>query len=189
MADTALLQALDYILNHSDDASIEVLAEAVIRRKRSLSVFHAMGGIPDPQIMAKEITERISAGLGSGIEGMKRSVRDMIVRIIHEHAPELSDKQVDELCQAWLPDSPGSASGKALLQPDALSTMIDQFVSFSNGTMSKSLDKSLREEIGAWPARYWQAFPPVIRQIITDYIKGKITQKDFKSKIALSLGI
>ena len=205
MADTDLLQALDYILNHSDDASIEVLAEAVVRRRRNLTVFHAMGDVPDPQKMAKEITAKISSGFGGGVETMRRSIQEMIVRIIREHAPELNENQIDELLQAWLPNQSAlllnqtetvpsgkggkSKSKKSNLPPDVLLSMIEQFVSFSHGTMQKNVDKSLREEMGAWPERYWNAFPPVIRQITTDYLKDKITEKDFKSRIVIALGI
>jgi hypothetical protein len=67
--------------------------------------------------------------------------------------------------------------------------MIEQFISFSNGEMKDSVDKSLREEMGAWPQRYWNAFPPVVRQIVTDYLKNKIPQKDFKSRILIALGL
>ena len=88
MPDPELVQVLDYILNKSDITTIDVLAEAVVRRRRNLSVFNAMGGISDPQVMAKEITQRINTGLGGGIENMRQSVREMIVKIIKEHAPE-----------------------------------------------------------------------------------------------------
>jgi hypothetical protein len=67
--------------------------------------------------------------------------------------------------------------------------MIEQFLSFSHGTMRKSEDEDLRKEIGAWPQRYWDAFPPVIRQLISDLLKDKITEKEFRSKTALALGI
>jgi len=187
MADPGLLQALDYILNSSDESSIEVIAEAVTKRQRSLTVFHAIGNIPDPQRVAKEVAERINAGVGGGIEGMRRSIQEMIIKIIREHAPELSDSQIDELCNAWLPGA--DAEKKSSLPPDVLLSMIEQFVSFSNGSMKESVDKNLREEIGAWPERYWNAFPPVVRQIITDYLKNKITENDYKSKIVIALGL
>lgn len=191
MADPGLLQALDYILNHSDEASIEVLAGAVVRRQRSLSVFHAMGDVPDPQKMAKEITEKLNAGIGGGIEGMRKSIQEMIIRLIREHAPELTDTQVEELCEAWLPNAPGTVNkvNKSSLPPDVLLSMTEQFISFSSGTMKESVNNSLRKEMGAWPSRYWQAFPPVVRQIITDYLKDKITEKDYKSKLLLALGL
>ena len=184
MADPELLQALDYILNKSDESSIEVLAEAVVRRRRNLSVFSAVGNMPDPQRMAKELTDKIDSGIGVGIEGMRRSIQEMMLRIIKEHAPELSEKQIDELCQAWLPDGGGKNKD---LPREMLASMIEQFISFSRGTMRESVDKELRKEMGSWPERYWKIFPPVICQIITDYLKDKITEKEFNSKINIAL--
>jgi len=188
MADPGLLQALDYILNKSDAATIEALAEAVSRRKRDLTLFNTVGNMPDPQRMTKEITEKINASVGGSLEGMRNSVQEMILKMLKEHAPELNDKQREELCQAWLPDAAGKKSGGGL-PPDVLLSMIEQFISFSHGEMQESVDKNLREEMGAWPERYWNSFPPVIQQIITDYLKNKISEKDFKSKICIALGL
>jgi hypothetical protein len=185
MTDSGLLQALDYILNNSDEASIEVLAEAVVRRRRNISVFSAIGNMPDPQKTAEELSKRINEGIGSGIESMRKSVRDMIIRIIREHAPELNEYQIEELCEAWLPDGKSSESNS--LPADMLVSMIDQFISFSHGTMKKSVDEELRNEIGAWPGRYWKAFPPVICGLISDFLKNKITEKDFRTKVTLAL--
>jgi hypothetical protein len=145
-----------------------------------------MGDIPDPHRMAKELTEKIDAGIGSGIEGMRQSVREMIIRIIREHAPELSGSQIDELCEAWLPGA--DSKKKGAVPSDMLLSMIEQFLSFSNGTMKKSVDEDLRNEMGAWPERYWKAFPPVVRQLISDFLKNKINETDFKSKIVIALG-
>jgi hypothetical protein len=183
MPDPGLLQALDYILNQSDESSIEVLAEAVVRRRRSISLFGAIGDMPDPEKLAKEITGRINQGIGSGIENMRESIRIMMIKILKEHAPELTEDQIDELCEAWLP------SDKGAMPPDILISMIEQFVSFSHGTMSKSVDDDLRSQMGAWPDRYWKSFPPIIRQLISDYLKNKITESEFKSKIALALNV
>jgi len=202
MTDTRLLQALDYIINHSDDASIEVLAEAVVRRRRNLYMFGAIGNIPNPEKMAKEISLELGGGTDQIIAGMKQSVQEMIVKICREHAPELNDSQINELLQAWMPGTnvpgtavpggaskPGSKNAQGNLPADVLLSMIEQFVSFSHGTMKEAVDKGLRDELGAWPQRYWDSFPPVVRQIITDYLKNKITEKDFKSKIVVVLGL
>jgi len=185
MTDPGLIQALDYILNHSDDASLDALAEAVVRRRRDLTIFNTMGNIPDPQSMAKDLSNKINSGIGDGIEGMKKSIREMIVRVVRENAPELTDAQIDELSQAWLPEQ--SAKEQALPR-EVLSSMIEQFVAFSRGEMQKKVDKNLRDEMGAWPERYWKAFPPVIRQVITDFLKGKTTEKNFNSQIEIALG-
>ena len=190
MPDSELVKVLDYILNYSDEYSIEVIAEAVIRRRRDLTIYHATGQLPDPQRMASEITKKINTGLGGSIESMKKSIQEMTVRIIREHAPELTDSQVEELCQAWLPGSEAAKSKKKDALPgNLLLSMIDQFVSFSRGAMNKSVDDNLRQEMGAWPERYWNAFPPVIRSIITDYLKDKISEKDFYSKIGIALDL
>jgi len=183
--DPELVRALDYILNHSNEASIEVLAEAVIRRRRDLSIYQATGTTPDLQRMASQITEQINAGVGGSIETMKGSIREMMIRIIKENAPELTPAQIDELSKAWLPETP---SDKEKDMPrDMLVSMIEQFISFSRGSMRASVDKSLREEMGAWPQKYWNAFPPLIRSIITEFLKDKITEKDFNTKIGIAL--
>jgi len=186
MTDSGLYQALDYILNQSNEATIEALAEAVVKRRRDLSVFNAFGNMPDPQKMAKEITGKINTGISSSIDAMRESVQTMIIKLLKEHAPELNDKQINELCQAWLPGQKDSGSS---LPPNVLLSMIDQFISFSHGEMNESVDKGLREEIGAWPQRYWNSFPSVVRQLITDYLKNKIPEKDFKMKITIALGV
>jgi len=183
MADARLLQALEYILNYSDEQSIEVLAEAVVRRRRDLSVFNVMGGIRDPQEMAKELTESINSGIGS-LESIRNSVREMAVRIIKENAPELSASQIDGLSEAWIPEP----ESEKKVPKDMLLSMIEQFVSFSQGTMSKSVDKNLRDGIGDWPERYWNVFPSVIRQLITDFLKDKISEEDFNSRVGIALG-
>ncbi|MCL2804471.1 MAG: hypothetical protein FWD26_00845 [Treponema sp.] len=184
MADPRLIQALDYILNHSDVSSIEALAEAVVRRRRNLTIFNAIGDIPDPEQMAREVSANLGGSTKNIMEGMRNSIQEMIIRLVREHAPELTDSQIDELSRTWM----GETKQKEELPPQVLLSMIEQFVSFSHGTMKKSLDENLREEMGAWPERYWNAFPPVVRQIISDYLKNKITEKEYKSKIVLVLG-
>jgi hypothetical protein len=187
MADPGLIQALDYILNRSDESSIEALAEAVVRRRRDFRAFNGMAR-PDPHRMAKEIAVQISSGVGLSLESMKDSVRDMAVRIIREHAPELSPKQVDELCRSWIPET-GGKEGAPAVPRDMLACMVEQFVSFSRGAMRQTVDQDLRDEMGAWPERYWKAFPPVVRGIITDFLKDRITEKEFNTRMNVALDI
>jgi hypothetical protein len=186
VADPELVQALDYILNRSDEASIEVLAEAVVRRRREIALFGNPLAVPDPARMAEELSKNINAGIGAGIETLKESVRNMAVRIIREQAPELTDQQVAELTRAWIP---GASGGGEKPPADLMRSMIEQFVAFSRGTLNKEVEKNLRDELGAWPERYWKAFPPVMRHIITDFLKDRITEKEFDSKIKIALDI
>ena len=185
MADPGLVQALDFILNHSDDGSLDALAAAVVRRRKDLTAFSSVTGVPDPKRMARDITDKINASVGGGIEDLKDIVRDMAIRIIKQQAPELSNKQIKELCKEWIPGK-NEKIGKSA-KPDVMLFMVEQFVAFSAGTMSKVEDKNLRQELGAWPERYWKGFPPVIRQLITDYLKDRITEEEFNSRIRTAL--
>lgn len=190
MAESELIQALDYILNRSDEASIEVLAAAVVRKQRDISLFGSLNVI-DPQRMAKDNSGKITAGIGTGIDGIKQQVREMVVRTIKDQAPELNDEQVEQLIRAWIPQSPAAGETmedeKNSLPRDLLASMIEQFVAFSRGTMQAATDQGLRQELGAWPERYWKAFPPVIRLIITDFLKDKISEDEFNTKTGIAL--
>jgi hypothetical protein len=185
MPNSELVQTLDYILNRCDEGAIDAVAEAVVRRRRDLAYFGS-ANIPDPRKMAKELSSEMN--IGGAIEGLQRSVRDMAVRIIKEEAPELTEEQAGALAKAWIPEPPTGEGKKA--PTDYLKFMIDQFVSFSTGAMAETEDRELRSELGAWPERYWKSFPPVVRSIITDFLNGKISEKEFESKIesALSMG-
>jgi hypothetical protein len=187
MANPELVKVLDYILNRCDEAAIEAVAAAVIRRRRDLAVFGGAQNLPDPQRMAKELSGQIN--IGATIDGLRESIRSMAVRIIKQEAPELTDAQIDELTQAWIPgpESAGGGGSANKLPQGLLFSMIDQFVAFSQGRMSKTEDKNLREEMGSWPERYWQAFPPVVRLIITDYLKGETGEKEYRSKLETAL--
>jgi hypothetical protein len=185
MSNHELMRTLDYILNRCDDAAIDAVAEAVVRRRRELAMFGGSANLPDPERMARELSGQIN--IGANMDGLRETIRNMAVRIIKQEAPELTEDQIGELTAAWVPD--GSGSTDSALPPAALSSMIDQFISFSQGTMSKAEDKGLRAEMGAWPKKYWNSFPGVVRFIITDYLKGEMGEKEFRSKIATALSL
>ncbi|QQO09310.1 hypothetical protein [Breznakiella homolactica] len=190
MSDQELVQVLDYILNRCDEASIEVVAEAVTRRRRDIAMFGSRG-LPDPKQWAQGLSAQVN--IGATIDGLRDTIRDMAVRIIRQEAPELTDEQVDALTGAWVPSS-AQASGdgesrKNSLPREVLTGMIEQFVVFSQGRMGESEDRKLREEMGSWPERYWNAFPQVIQLIITDYLNGEIGEAEFNSKIGTALAM
>jgi hypothetical protein len=183
MPNGELARVLDYILNRCDEKSIDVVAEAVVRRRRELTMFGGSAKLPDPRRLAADIGSQIN--IGAGIEGLRESIREMAVRIIRQEAPELDDRQIDELVRTWVP---GGGEGSKV-PPDMLKSMIDQFVSFSRGTMNRTEEKGLRDELGAWPDRYWKAFPQVIRLVIRDYLRGEVGEKEFNSRIGAALAM
>ena len=189
MADPELVKVLDYILNRCDEGAIEAVSAAVVRRKRDLAMFGGMGKLPDPKRMAKELASQIN--VNATIDGLAGTVRNMAARIIRQEAPELDDEQVEGLVRAWVPgaDRQGFSAGNAV-PSELLLAMIGQFIAYSRGTMDPAEERELRSEIGAWPDRYWKAFPRVVQLIVSDYLKGEMAEGEFNAKIgaALSLG-
>ena len=193
MASRELAQTLDYILNRCNERDIEAVAEAVVRRRRDIAMFGSMPEIPDPHRLAEEISSQLD--MEGSIEGLKDSVRDYAIRIVKQQAPELTDRQIEELTRMWIPGKQSSGeqisreqgSQEQSIPRDLLASMIDQFVSFSLGRMDKKEESALRKDIGSWPDRYWKAFPSVIRSLITDFLKGEMDEADFDTRIGLAL--
>ena len=189
MANQELAQTLDYILNHCNERDIEAVAAAVIRRRRDIAMFGSMPAIPDPHRMAGEIMSQLN--IEESIESLKNTVRDYAIRIIKQQAPELSDKQIEELTRSWIPGEQSSeqSPSEQSLPRDLLTSMIAQFVSFSLGRMEEDEDCALRRDIGPWPEKYWKAFPPIIRSLVTDFLKGEMDEADFNIRIGLAMQI
>ncbi|MDR2362936.1 MAG: hypothetical protein LBD65_00770 [Spirochaetaceae bacterium] len=183
MADPELVRVMDYILNRCDEKAIEAVAAAVVRRRRDLALFGGARNLPDPQKLARELSARINTG--AGIRGLKDTVRSLAARIIRQEAPELGDEQAAELLGEWIS---GEGTGEALPR-DLLAAMVEQFIAFSLGRMDEKEDRELRAEMGPWPGRYWKTFPPVVRRIITGFLKGEMTEGEFKAKIGTALDL
>jgi hypothetical protein len=193
VADPDLVKVLDYILNRCDEGAIEAVSAAVVRRKRDLTMFGGMGKLPDPKKMAEKLASQIN--VNATIGGLTDTVRDMAVRIIRREAPELDDAQVHELTKAWVPGNAGPekagerSSAEAAIPAHLLLAMIGQFIAYSRGTIETAEERELRSEMGAWPERYWKAFPQVVQLIIGDYLKGEVNEKEFNAKIRTALSL
>jgi hypothetical protein len=190
MANPELVRVMDYILNRCDEQAIEAVAAAVVRRRRELAMFGGAANLPDPKKMARELSGQIN--MGASLEGLRETVRNMAVRIIRQEAPELGDEQIAQLTAAWVPEGGPSARAShegSDMPPGMLLEMADQFVRFSSGVMPQGEDRQLRAELGAWPERYWKAFPGVVKIIIKDYLDGEINEKAYRSKIAAALSL
>ena len=190
MASQELVRTLDYILNRCGERDIEAIAAAVVRRRRDIALFGSMPVAPDPHALAEQVNSQLN--IEGSIESLKNSVRDFAIRTIKQEAPELTEKQIEELTRAWIPGkNPAAKSASATpeqsIPQDVLVSMIDHFVAFSLGRMEEEQDKALRREMGPWPDKYWKAFPQVIRLLISDFLKGEIDENDFNTRLGLAL--
>jgi len=205
MANDELVRTMDYILNRCGAAEIEAVAAAVVRRKRDLALF-GESHMLDPRSFAKKAAEDLTLGVGGGLEMVRKTVRDMAAGMLRREAPELGEDQIEELLDAWVPDGAGAGAGaghqdsgndvggspaprKGRVPTDVLLAMVDQFVAYSAGTMQNGADEALRREMGDWPERYWRSFPPVVRSVVSEYLKGGTTEKEFRSHLRTALDI
>ncbi len=65
------------------------------------------------------------------------------------------------------------------LPKDLLVTMIEQFISYSEGRMGLQEQAKLRREIPDWQEVYWKRFSAGIRDSLSLYLKGTIDHEDF----------
>ena len=115
----------DYILNSAGLREIDALAAAVERRRKDLASLSGMSTL-DPQRFARGMAEAVQESIDGSMEGMRRSFRQFAADLIRKEAPELSEDQMAELVEAWIPDRPtrpgargraGGASGASDLPP------------------------------------------------------------------------
>lgn len=186
MADAELVKVLDYILNRCGAAEIEPIAAAVVRRKRDLAMF-GDAGVADPVRWAKKAAAQLAGNAGASLDSVRDTVRNLAADMLRKEAPELSEAQLDELLGAWIPA--GDAESGRRLPPDALTGMARQFVAYSRGTMSANEDASLRGELGEWSKKYWESFPPVVRSVVAEYVRGGIDADAFERKLRAAVDL
>lgn len=199
MADPELVHVMDFILNRCNEAEIEAVAAAVVRRKKELSMFGS-ANMMDPKRWAHKTAESLSSGAGMGLDSVRSMVRDLVSGMLRKEAPELSEEQIEELLGAWVDGAAEGAAGQTeqkgssqagkRLSPGAARHMVEQFVSFSTGEMPEAEDQELREQLGDWPERYWKVLPDGVRAVVSDYLGGLLTHKAFQSQLitAIELG-
>jgi len=206
-----LYNVVDYILNKARGDELEVIREALKRREQESKSPLAEGAKPgdvnlNPNAMAKQMSDSIQNQIGGSVEQIRSIVRNYARNILKQNAPELGEKQIDQLLTEWIPGDektgtskeahtglgmPASkgenSKNKEALPEDALLTMIDQFIRYSTGQMSLSEQNKLRNEIPDWHKKYWDAFPEGIQALIAKYLKEGLDADSFWKGVAQEL--
>ncbi|MGC9311338.1 MAG: hypothetical protein ACP5IA_01500 [Sediminispirochaetaceae bacterium] len=183
-----LYKIVDAILNKATNDDVEVIKAALERRS----------GEGEPgflRVSPKKLADTVAHSVADQISYSKDTIRNMIrnyaVDIIRKEAPELSDEQVRELLHAWIPDPEGglrqSAAEKrreevdddydSAIPKDMLVTMIEQFLVYSEGNMPVREQALLRRAMPDWQKKYWEKFPPKIKDGLSLYLKGTIDRE------------
>lgn len=191
-----LMAVLDYVLNRCTIREIDALEAAVERRRRDLTSSSGIISL-DPSRAAKQMTGAVNAGIEKSMDGIKNTFRNMAADMIRKEAPELSEEQMEELIESWLPHDlraggaghggDGQTEYRGLAQKglvggiprDAMFEMVRQFVDYSTGAMPLAEESSLRDAVGDWTALYWKKFPRELQGLIRDFLGGTMTGEEF----------
>lgn len=188
-----LYKIIDVILNHATEDELEVIQAAIDRRTGDEESADGSAGAFtfSPKKMAEESAHTIADQVSYSKDTIRNMIKNFAVDIIRQNAPELTDEQLRELLEAWIPDSGGGGRGagkeahkraeksEQSIPPDMLIAMIEQFIAYSEGRLSVRQQAQLRKEMGDWQETYWKWFPPDVRDAIALYLKGTIDKETF----------
>jgi len=167
-----LFKIVEFILNRADEGDLEVVSEAL--KKRQTAKSRGPAGV-DINYLAHSMGSTVSKQVSSSKDYLRSTVTDYVVKIIKQHAPEITDDQLKVLLDEYIPSEASAAEKNVKRLPsDVELKMIDQFLRFNSGKMPLEEQAMLRDSIPDWQETYWKRFAPKIRGLLTLYLKGKI---------------
>jgi hypothetical protein len=208
MKGDSLYDIVDFILNQASENDLEVVRAALKRRIEGSDMGGPMG--VSPVRLARESAAKVRRQVGVSIERIRETVKQFASEIIRKNAPELTEEQVKELLDTWVPTEPGErpprdsgedaegrprAAGRPTelrdgrLPAEALMSMISQFVAYATEAMSITEQIRLRDEIPDWHKRYWEQFAPRVRDLISLHVGGQLDKATFWERVRLELGL
>lgn len=191
---------LDYILNKADSSEFEVIAKACARRSRDQSRFAGLGG-EGPSAMAQRMSRELQSGVGASLDSIRELVRNYITEMIHKEAPEITEEQIAAYLEEVTPSreggnplaESGSEESQGPLQsnipPDALLSMVTDFIDYSSGGMKPSKQQELWAMNPRWQDQYWASFPPQLKALVKAYLDGRIESETLGTALVSLLGL
>jgi hypothetical protein len=207
MKGDSLYDVVDFILNQASENDLEVIRAALKRRIEGSDMGGPMG--ISPVRLARESAAKVRRQMGVSVERIRETVKQFAAEIIRKNAPELSEAQVNELLDTWVPTDAGETKPEGAapdgvpaggadrsaalkdgkLPAEALASMIAQFVAYSTESMSITEQIKLRDEIPDWHKKYWAQFSPRVRSLVSLHIGGQLDRDTFWERVRLELGI
>lgn len=184
-----LRRTLDYIMNTASDGEFEVIVKAVMRRQRDSRLFSKSGGM-NPERLAKEMSADIGRRFGADSDSLRATVRGFVADLIRKEAPEIAEADLEKLLDMYGKGGPGATgAAKKDLPPQAVLSMLKQFMDFSTGAMAPSEKQYLWEAMPRWQDEYWDSFEPELKALVTGALKGKIGIEEFWTAVYSILGL
>ncbi len=194
---TTFLTALDYILNQSTARELDAFEAAVSRRQKQLEKSGL--GTLNPNISAKKMADSIHQSIDASLDGVRNTFRNYAADLLAKEAPELSESQLKELVDTWIPEKNTQRRKKIPclekngivggLPVDALHEMILQFTAYGVGEMKKDEEQALNTAVANWQKVYWNRFPQEIKQVIKEFLNGTLSAQAFHHSIRKMLNI
>jgi len=201
MDEQRLYRIVDFILNLAESQELDVIRAAIRRREEDQG---GQGMRMAPQTlsgnirnMAQDMAAQVKGQIGVSKDQIRDTVRQFVQELIEKEAPNLDPKQIQGLLDKWVPgeeENKKSARSQrgtpsSSLPGDAIVTMVQQFVSFSTGSLTVSEEANLKKAIPNWQRTYWERFPGTIRKLVALFLKGIIGEVEFWSGVYDELGI
>ena len=98
-----LYDVIQFILNEATEQELEVVRSALKRRIEGNRARGAMG--VNPERLARRTASSIREQLGLSLDQIRSTVADFAAETLKKQAPELTDDQIHELLDAWVPES------------------------------------------------------------------------------------
>ena len=172
-----IYEVLDFILNRATSAEIEVIQEALKRRRGG----RALGGL-NPVGLAQGLAKEIQSQLDASFD-IQQVSRKIVTDLIRQQEPNITDRELEVLLDTYLPT--GARAKKEAPPPDVMITMISQYISRRQG---KPADAEQQELPAGWEEQYWQSFPPGVQARITRFLRGESDEVSFWRDIVAGLG-
>jgi len=195
MSRKELESILDYILNRADDAEFEVIQKACQRRAGDRGPVARLGGL-GPKGSAQKMAQELQNQMGYSLEGMRSMVKGYVADIIRKNAPEISEEELRDVLDSYVPEpeaagsrEAGASVAKSKFPPEAILSMVRQFVEYSEGRMAPSRQSELWEQMPRWQDEYWAAFPGEVKALVKAYLEGRIDGETFGTALLSLLGL
>jgi len=177
--DDAIQQMLREYMEQASPEQRKELERLLAQKKNSSSV----GGM-NINGMARGMARDIQKQMGLTRENIRRTARDLVVRLAKQHKPDITDRELALLLEEMIPGSVGPTNAVKKVPPDVLKTMILQYVMFKTGRMSR---EELRDLPPDWQKKYWQIFPDDIKNHINQFITYSIEPHEFWARIRAAM--
>ena len=172
-----MMKVIDYILNRSDRAEIEVIQKAIQRRLKDLSRGSSRLNIAG---MAHSMSRAVESQMESK-DKINKMIRGFIHDLLQRNQPDIPDEHIKMILDEYMPNEEMKEKGREDRLPrDAVLSMIVQFVDYSLGRMSSEEKSQLAPD---WSRKYWDVFSGDTRRLIAHLLEGRIAESEFWEEI------